>query len=471
MNQRLYDLLPLFYREKDADRGEPLRALMAILELQYDALHNDIEGLYDDWFIETCDPRIIPYIADLLDVGGISHVYPNLPLERRRVANTIAYRRRKGTAAVLANVVADATGWPASTLEYFRVLAVTQDLAHLRPGAGGTVDLRRLDGGGGVFGPFATAAHGIDMRQGPPRVGSVRPEPLSAGGAYGIDAVGVFLWRLQSYPVEHQQLREVAPGRFTFHPLGVRTRLFNAPDPHLEVDERPRPADLPVALSRGSLAAALRGRPGKPALTVRVQWKRDDPATVALDPAQMVVGDLSAWALPGYVSADSDILAVVDPETGGMMFPGRKPAAVFADFAYAMAADVGGGPYDRIDTLPVPDGETRVFVAAGSLAGTLKPWSCPDRRFGDPFLRAGGERPYPGRSAAVSRRRQRRLPDAGRVADVYRRGAGCGGHPQRHPYRRHGDAAGAACRSLRGLHHRTAGMPWRNRRHQGRRRP
>jgi hypothetical protein len=80
-------------------------------------------------------------------------------------------------------------------------------------------------------------------------------------------------------------------------------------------------------------------------------------------------------ALPGYVSADSDILAVVDPETGGMMFPGRKPAAVFADFAYAMAADVGGGPYDRIDTLPVSDGETRVFVAAGSLAGTLKPWS------------------------------------------------------------------------------------------------
>ena len=64
----LYDRLPEVYRIEDAkqDENEPLRALLALLEQTFGAVHENIEALYHDLFIETCDPWAIPYIADLL---------------------------------------------------------------------------------------------------------------------------------------------------------------------------------------------------------------------------------------------------------------------------------------------------------------------------------------------------------------------------------------------------------------------
>jgi hypothetical protein len=50
----LYDLLPAVYRMADARQGKPLRALLRVIEEEMNGLEGDIEGLYDDWFIETC---------------------------------------------------------------------------------------------------------------------------------------------------------------------------------------------------------------------------------------------------------------------------------------------------------------------------------------------------------------------------------------------------------------------------------
>ena len=72
ITERLYALLPLFIRQRDADNGQPLRALLAIMETQFQRVEDDIAGLYDNWFIETCAPWVIPYIADLLDVPGLN---------------------------------------------------------------------------------------------------------------------------------------------------------------------------------------------------------------------------------------------------------------------------------------------------------------------------------------------------------------------------------------------------------------
>jgi hypothetical protein len=96
--ERLYQSLPAVYRQRDAAGGEPLRALLAVIEGELGLLERDIAGLYDNWFIETCDEWVVPYIGDLLDVRGL------LPLEntagalsqRAYVANTLAYRRRSG---------------------------------------------------------------------------------------------------------------------------------------------------------------------------------------------------------------------------------------------------------------------------------------------------------------------------------------------------------------------------------------
>ena len=57
-------------------------------------------------------------------VGGVS--------TRAYVANTMAYRRRKGTAVVLEQLARDTTGWPARAVEFFQRLATTQHMNHVR---------------------------------------------------------------------------------------------------------------------------------------------------------------------------------------------------------------------------------------------------------------------------------------------------------------------------------------------------
>ena len=73
-NERLYHLLPAIHRVRDVERGEPLRALLAVIEREMDRLEQDIDGLYDDWFIETCAEWVAPYIGDLLSVRNLHAV-------------------------------------------------------------------------------------------------------------------------------------------------------------------------------------------------------------------------------------------------------------------------------------------------------------------------------------------------------------------------------------------------------------
>ncbi len=48
----------------------PLDALLSEIALQSEISEQDIEGLYDNWFIETCDAWVVPYIGDLIGIGG-----------------------------------------------------------------------------------------------------------------------------------------------------------------------------------------------------------------------------------------------------------------------------------------------------------------------------------------------------------------------------------------------------------------
>ena len=63
---RLYALLPTIYRQRDVGFGHPLRELLRVLAREVDLVEADIERLYDNWFIETCDDWVVPYIADLI---------------------------------------------------------------------------------------------------------------------------------------------------------------------------------------------------------------------------------------------------------------------------------------------------------------------------------------------------------------------------------------------------------------------
>jgi hypothetical protein len=189
-DERLYNLLPAIYKIRDIERGdEALRALMAVMQSEFDRLEADIDGLYNDWFIETCAEWVVPYIGDLLGVRNLHSVDgAGIFSQRAYVANTLRYRRRKGTAPVLEQLAHDVTGWPARAVEFFERLITTQHLNHVRLHSVSTVDLRNANRLELLGSPFEHAAHTAEVR----RIASSR-------GKYNIPNIGLFLWRLQPY--------------------------------------------------------------------------------------------------------------------------------------------------------------------------------------------------------------------------------------------------------------------------------
>jgi hypothetical protein len=104
---RLYALLPAVYRIRDEQQGHPLRALVALIAQEFEALEENVEQLYDDQFIETCAEWVAPYIGDLIGYRPLHGVASAIASSRAEVANTISYRRRKGTAAMLEQLARD----------------------------------------------------------------------------------------------------------------------------------------------------------------------------------------------------------------------------------------------------------------------------------------------------------------------------------------------------------------------------
>jgi hypothetical protein len=95
-------------------------------------LEDDVDRLYDGWFIETCEEWLVPYLAELV---GLAEVPPDLGTtvsRRALVANTVAYRRRKGTLAAIEQVARDVTGWPTKAVEYRPLLVTTTHVNHVR---------------------------------------------------------------------------------------------------------------------------------------------------------------------------------------------------------------------------------------------------------------------------------------------------------------------------------------------------
>src|SRR2546426_12754140 len=123
---RIYDLLPAIYRIRDAELAArlseaegveqqgPLKALLSVIAEQAAVLEENLDQLYDDLFIETCAEWVVPYIGDLVGARGVAQFPGGAKFTQRGfVANTLAYRRRKGTAAVLAQLARDVTEWNA----------------------------------------------------------------------------------------------------------------------------------------------------------------------------------------------------------------------------------------------------------------------------------------------------------------------------------------------------------------------
>src|SRR5690242_6345489 len=125
--ERLYQLLPAIYRIRDVEQGDgeqggPLKALLSVVAGEIAVLEDNLAQLYDDQFIETCAEWVVPYLGDLLGARGLQAIAPGMFSQRAFVANTLAYRRRKGTAVMLEQLARDITGWDARVVEFFLLL-------------------------------------------------------------------------------------------------------------------------------------------------------------------------------------------------------------------------------------------------------------------------------------------------------------------------------------------------------------
>ncbi|MGM9491710.1 hypothetical protein [Ideonella sp. YS5] len=346
---RLYALLPTVHRTRDAERGYPLKALLRVIAEQVNVVEDDIERLYDNWFIETADDWAVPYLGELIGWQPVAEA--GLPADapaceqarvlvpRREVAHTIAHRRARGTLALLERLARDVAGWPARAVEFYALLGRHQHLDHLYPDRHRVADLRDADALDRLGGPFDTLAHAVDVR----RIDSHR-----AVGRFNIPSVGVFAWRLLSLPVTDTPaccIEEVGPHCFTFSVLGQDAPLFVAPQPEADPSHVAEELNVPAAIRRHAFDADPGAYYGEGlSLAIRADGWAGAPAGAIVPLAQIVPADLSGWTyepLPGQVA--------VDPVLGRIAFPpGQLPRkGVRVSYRYGTPACIGGGEYER----------------------------------------------------------------------------------------------------------------------------
>ncbi|MFE4254276.1 hypothetical protein ACFRU3_33205 [Streptomyces sp. NPDC056910] len=349
----LYALLPAALQRRDAENGGAARALIDVVAEQIRTVDADIEQLGENWFIETCDEWVIPYIGDLLGVRSVHQVAGVTSTAARAwVANTLRLRCRKGTTAMLEQLARDATGWPAKATEFFELLSATQNLNHPRPHRPASADLRNGDALELLNGPFDTLPHTVDVRT-----------PGSDRGWFNIPHLGLFVW-----PIGSSWLEGVTPcpvgdpddGRYRVDPLGADRPMFVRPVPEGGIEQFAQEEHVPGLMRRRPLfheleerrAAVGAGRTpaerffGKtPVFRIHVAKEEADPL-VEVPATRLSVCDLTTWRRP---KADN---VLVDPVLGRISFPQPTPPhRVRIDHAYGSAGDIGAGAYGRFDSL------------------------------------------------------------------------------------------------------------------------
>ncbi len=368
----LYALLPETYRTDDAGQGYALRALMDLMSAQANLVKDDVAGLYDDLFIETCAEWVIPYIGDLVANNPLHEAVRG---RRADVAKTIYYRRRKGTLPMLEELARDVTGWSAHAVAFFEQLGWTQNLNHLRvtpaPNAAGadpdasnrvgTAHVRNIEAMDLLDGAFDITTHTVDVRR-------IRRYQ----GWYNIRKIGFFLWRLESYPLDLVDPRQSTthPHGWHFDTVGCPAPLFTRPEP--ELSETGLSSEIHVKtpirpLAFGNDIAAARGFLPRPESSVYFGKNRSIGITVdAVDlrPIDVTPQDLGAWERP--------------PAAFSGIFSGVLAAPNIASAAAEVGLTIAGdGPHA---VRPLPSGPGTIAAIAAALEDSIRR-AAPSRAF------------------------------------------------------------------------------------------
>jgi hypothetical protein len=367
---KLYDLLPAVYRIRDAELAQqaqqiagvpqdgPLKALLSVIAEQAAVLEEDLDQLYDDQFIETCAEWVVPYIGDLLGARRV-FVFPGARFtERAFVANTMAYRRRKGTASMLEQLARDVTGWNASVVEYFQRLATTQYMNHIRLENESFSSIRYSEPLEYVATPFDKLAHTVDVR----RISSQR-------GKYNIPNIGIFLWRINGYSITNSPAFRLDDRRYFFDALGRNTQLYNKAETEAEITHLAEPINVAMPITRRVLDRRLEEYYGVEdddqsksiLLNVNDRFVLTDPATVHSPPVKKLSDLIQVCDLSDITDGSGNVIGwahkpanriSIDPVLGRIAFPENQPPPqrVRVSYHYGFSAEMGSGEYSRATT-------------------------------------------------------------------------------------------------------------------------
>ena len=274
---------------------------------------------------------------------------------------------------MLETLALDVTGWPAVAVEFFELLQTTQYLNHRRlfntmPDLRDTNVLNLLDT------PFDSLPHTADMRH-----------IYNGRGKHNIRNIGIFLWRLQNYPLKHVTPRQASAPHsygYLFSPVRDSAALFKAPGEPGSPQEQLVPGPIRLLdfyLDLDSYQKTYATDPLPPSDSRYYGPRRSLLITrdgLDIPPMQVVSRDLSTWEQPTSGTVAVDVLL------GRLAFAsGQEPRqSVTVCFNYGFSADIGGGPYDRrarmtniaLPLVEFPIGAGQTYT---SLAAALQGWS------------------------------------------------------------------------------------------------
>lgn len=361
VRERLYALLPTIYRMRDFGQGEPLRALLLLLENELLRVESDIARLYDNWFVETCDEWAVPYIGDLIGSRLLHPVHA-----RAFTANSLAHKRRKGTVQTLGALARDITGWPAQAVEYMPLVVTSQHVNSPTARNRATTSLRCAQVLDNIGTPFETTTRSVDVR---------------SRGRFLQNQLGVYVWRADVTRRDMVATLPLSAGVYAVSPLGMPQSLWSPASIRAGLEA---PMDLklsPQPIRRRVLYQSLEARrqaliDGRTVLdpyfdpepVLRIFYRDSMGNVVAVLPEQMVAADLTTpWRpapqLTYKRSGDGKpvqrrIVAAVDPELGRVAFATDvNPSKVWTTYYASSMGSIGGGGYERtlreVGNLPV----------------------------------------------------------------------------------------------------------------------
>jgi len=395
--EKLWTLMPEVHRDRDTrDRAMrqyvnswtpaavidetqvgPLYAFLRALAQEAAVLKRSHDRLWSDHYVELADDWAIPYIADLVATRLVSSL--NTRARRADVAKTIYYRRRKGTLAVLEQLIADMTGWDGIVVEEFRRLG---RMRHgLDPRArggrltatpeGGWADLRDARGARLARTPFDEFHYTPDVRR-----------PRGKDGWYGIFKLGIHVHRLAAVEltgVEPRRFRVIAPNveGFTFDPSGRDITLFstNAPRADFTTWHQAREWELPRPITCRLLADAQ--------FTITPTEVANVRSSAALPPASRdPAADELAKLVGTHFRSESDMHLVLDSRPHGAdlttagVFGPMLVTALDADCGKAAllpatSTDLAGGSIGVVQTV---GGVSTVVPRGDTDAANLSAW-------------------------------------------------------------------------------------------------